>query len=471
MSSQFVKLPLSSGGGGGGGSSWGSITGTLSNQTDLQGALNSKLSLSGGAMSGNISMESSVQSTITRTGINNGIVDGNREFGFVPPFAGTMSAPFQIKDFNDTLLGTIVFNPAIPGLEYIAESGSALPALINIGGLPLFALATGTNLTYLSISFLATYSLSFPLKITYTGQELVNNKITGLADGTSSRDAVNLQQMSLAMSSLANNGLTNLTITSINQDLIPNAFDPMTMTGKNIGSASLPWLNGYFAFVNAAVYGNATGLDTVLSAGSSNSIKFVDTSLATSSNGYVWTLQDNTTGRGAWAAAGGGGGGANTTLSNLTSTTINQNLESYLSDWRVGSGDVSSSSDSGQVWFKTGNNSGTGSSGRINLFTGVAMSGPSSSSGNIDILTGPATFMSGNISLVTAGSAALRGNIVLAGRNVDASSSIGYFRVPVRSGNPADLENGAIWYDTSTNKLRAYINGVAVDLQVTYEQR
>jgi len=39
MATYFIKLPLSSGGGGG---TWGSITGTLSNQTDLQTALNLK---------------------------------------------------------------------------------------------------------------------------------------------------------------------------------------------------------------------------------------------------------------------------------------------------------------------------------------------------------------------------------------------------------------------------------------------
>ena len=33
---------------------WGGITGTLSNQTDLQNALNAKLNLSGGTMTGNL---------------------------------------------------------------------------------------------------------------------------------------------------------------------------------------------------------------------------------------------------------------------------------------------------------------------------------------------------------------------------------------------------------------------------------
>jgi hypothetical protein len=39
---------------GGGGAAWGAITGTLSAQTDLQTALNAKLSLSGGTMTGDI---------------------------------------------------------------------------------------------------------------------------------------------------------------------------------------------------------------------------------------------------------------------------------------------------------------------------------------------------------------------------------------------------------------------------------
>lgn len=44
-----------SGGSGGGGGTWGSITGTLSDQTDLQSALNAKLGLSGGALTGPLS--------------------------------------------------------------------------------------------------------------------------------------------------------------------------------------------------------------------------------------------------------------------------------------------------------------------------------------------------------------------------------------------------------------------------------
>lgn len=43
--SAWTALPYITGGGGGGGGTWGSITGTLSAQTDLQNALNAKVSL------------------------------------------------------------------------------------------------------------------------------------------------------------------------------------------------------------------------------------------------------------------------------------------------------------------------------------------------------------------------------------------------------------------------------------------
>ena len=50
-----------------GASTWGSITGTLSNQTDLQNALNAKLSLSGGTMTGDITLTNHDIKAGTRT--------------------------------------------------------------------------------------------------------------------------------------------------------------------------------------------------------------------------------------------------------------------------------------------------------------------------------------------------------------------------------------------------------------------
>ena len=50
--------PLGTGGGGGGGGTWGSITGTLSNQTDLQSALNAKANLAGDTFTGTVNLSS-----------------------------------------------------------------------------------------------------------------------------------------------------------------------------------------------------------------------------------------------------------------------------------------------------------------------------------------------------------------------------------------------------------------------------
>lgn len=122
----------------------------------------------------------------------------------------------------------------------------------------------------------------------------------------------------------ANTSLSNLSLTAVNQDIVPDSFNPMTMTGRNLGSTTYPWLNIYAGFVNAAVYNNIPGLSLILSA-----------------------------------------------MSN---------------------------------------------------------------------------------------------DVVINAANINASASTGYLRVPVRSGDPSGLQNGAIWYDTSTNKLRAYINGTSVDL-------
>lgn len=61
------------------------------------------------------------------------------------------------------------------------------------------------------------------------------------------------------------------------------------------------------------------------SGGSRGTINFVDASLVTAAVGYVWTLTNLTTGAGNWATAG-GGAGANTSLSNLTATSISQSL-------------------------------------------------------------------------------------------------------------------------------------------------
>ena len=55
---QVLVATVASGGGGGGAAAWGSITGTLSAQTDLQTALDAKLNLTGGTVTGQLVLTS-----------------------------------------------------------------------------------------------------------------------------------------------------------------------------------------------------------------------------------------------------------------------------------------------------------------------------------------------------------------------------------------------------------------------------
>lgn len=189
------------GSGGGGGGTWGSITGSLAAQTDLQSALDDKLDLAGGVMSGNINMESVGSGAPTTViGMFGGSSGGVSTYNFAPMPPTTMSVPIQVKDGTDTLLGTITLHPTLFILQYTPEPGSALPALTNIGGLPLFALGTGVGLTFLSLSFSDTYVFPIPFKVSFTGGPVTtNSRVLGLADGVAPRDAVNKQQLDSAV--------------------------------------------------------------------------------------------------------------------------------------------------------------------------------------------------------------------------------------------------------------------------------
>jgi hypothetical protein len=71
------SLPYSGSGGGGGGSSWGSITGTLSDQTDLQTALNAKANTSDVVLKGDYSPSHSILVQQSGTGSPTALQVGN----------------------------------------------------------------------------------------------------------------------------------------------------------------------------------------------------------------------------------------------------------------------------------------------------------------------------------------------------------------------------------------------------------
>ena len=93
-----IEIDIKVGGGGGGGSSeWGQITGTLSDQTDLQDALNAKMNTSGGTFTGNVDLASGV-SLNTQVGqihdVNGNVVLGGKgtNYGLYVAPDGTAAA-------------------------------------------------------------------------------------------------------------------------------------------------------------------------------------------------------------------------------------------------------------------------------------------------------------------------------------------------------------------------------------------
>jgi len=105
--------------GGGGGGTWGSITGTLSNQTDLQNALDAKLSLTGGTMSGDITFPVDVNG-------NDSLV-GAFGFGVENLDAGQSASiePNQIGITTDGV-GTFITSAGITGPASGADNAFSL---------------------------------------------------------------------------------------------------------------------------------------------------------------------------------------------------------------------------------------------------------------------------------------------------------------------------------------------------------
>jgi len=132
-----------------GGGTWGSITGTLSNQTDLYNALNGKLSLTGGTMSGQItfSTDGTNDSAVGAFGL--GVEDTNGYTAYVEPTQiriyngdytnGTSLTPNGIN-FNDETTQVTAYDPAVLG-NYLPLTGGTVNGNVEING--VFSFNTG----------------------------------------------------------------------------------------------------------------------------------------------------------------------------------------------------------------------------------------------------------------------------------------------------------------------------------------
>jgi uncharacterized protein YbaA (DUF1428 family) len=133
-------------------------------------------------------------------------------------------------------------------------------------------------------------------------------------------------------------------------------------------------------------------------------------------------------------------------------------------------GDSSAGSGTGRILVKTGAENGGGPSGNLILETGSA-----NTSGQIFINTGLANLgNSGRITIGTADSNTgnsgdveiLTGNAPGGTKGKVKITNQSQFRVGLINGDPTNLENGEIWYNTVTNELKAYVNGAVVVIQV-----
>lgn len=109
------------------------------------------------------------------------------------------------------------------------------------------------------------------------------------------------------------------------------------------------------------------------------------------------------------------------------------------------SGTASGAGASGSILVKTGQNSGTSTSGGLTLETGVSNT---NNSGPVAIKTG------------TAGGT--RGDITMDARRVDMSATDEALVLPNVAADPAAPVNGMMWYNTTSNQLKAYVNGATV---------
>lgn len=148
---QVLVATVASGGGGGGAAAWGSITGTLSAQTDLQTALDAKLNLTGGTMTGQLILQNAsatgavnvsptwnnagtdfagIYSRVTNTasGANSCLID----VGTVAGGALFKVGKDAVMQINGDTLGTIARRSDV-NMLMLQATGSGLYGVIGIG--------------------------------------------------------------------------------------------------------------------------------------------------------------------------------------------------------------------------------------------------------------------------------------------------------------------------------------------------
>jgi len=290
-----------------------------------------------------------------------------------------------------------------------------------------FAGLTSGALTFAMPATVTSYTITWPAAQASGTQVLQNNGSGVLSWATAS--------------SGANTALSNLTTTSINQDLLPSTTD-----ARNIGSATARWLSISTDAYNVYASGSSTLLGTI---GSST------TPFGVGAQASFYSPAGDALAM--YTASGAAGTGQIEIETGINSGTTS--ATSGAVTLRTGAQSSSSATgNSGAVNLVTGNNAGTGASGAnsgaVNITTG-SYAGTGSSSfgpGGINLTTGNASGATGSFEVgaitltggnITGAGGVIAGDVVLNGGNVtNASSSATGGQVQLIAGSVASASSG-----------------------------
>lgn len=196
---------------GGGGVAWGSIQGTLSNQTDLQNSLNLKLNLTGGTLSGNLSL------------------GGNKVTNLATP---TVSTDAATKGYVDSIPAAAIWGNITGTLSNQTDLQSALNAKEP-------TITAGTTLQY------------------WRGDKTFQNLTTSIVPEGSNLYFTNARVQANTLDSLA----APLSSLNLNSQKIVNLLDP----ASSQDAATKNYVDGKFP---VSIANGGTGVSSAFSSGS-----------------------------------------------------------------------------------------------------------------------------------------------------------------------------------------------------------
>lgn len=252
----------------------------------------------------------------------------------------------------------------------------------------------------------------------------------------------------------ANTALSNLTTTSINQDLLPSAD-----LARNLGSSSLRWLNLFVGTVNSG----STAL--TVQSGASSSADTASVTLQSGNESGAHVSGDVN------IASGTNTGSTIAALSGNVSLKSGNSTNSVSGNILITSG---SGISSGTTQMGTGTvSSGTSGTGSTTIYTGGTSGSATGASGAIQITSGnvsnaSATGVTGNITVESgdnagsgdSGKITLKTGSITSGNQGVVEVIARALTLPIHSSDPSTAVAGDEYYNSTSNLIKFY-NGTS----------